>query len=100
MLLVAWKAPSSQRGLFSPTEDEIVATLATSSHDGNAKWSYECTTSGIVRMRDLAPRTFFARVPEGLIQEVLRPSPVTRFFEGGRVSQTLNGVSKTLFDAT
>ena len=28
------------------------------------------------------------------------PSPVTRFFEGGRVSQTLDGVSKTLFDST
>ena len=28
------------------------------------------------------------------------PSPVTRFFEGGGVSQTLYGVSKTLFDST
>ena len=28
------------------------------------------------------------------------PSPATRFFEGGRVSQTLYGVSKTLFDST
>ena len=30
----------------------------------------------------------------------VEPSPVTRFFEGGRVSQTLDGVSKTLFDST
>ena len=28
------------------------------------------------------------------------PSPVTRCFEGGRLSQTLYGVSKTLFDST
>ena len=28
------------------------------------------------------------------------PSPVTQFFEGGRVSQTLDRVSKTLFDST
>ena len=28
------------------------------------------------------------------------PGPVTRFFEGGRVSQTLYGVSKTLLDST
>ena len=28
------------------------------------------------------------------------PGPVTRFFEGGRVSQTLDGVSETLFDST
>ena len=30
----------------------------------------------------------------------LPPSPVSRFFEGGRVSQILDGVSKTLFDST
>ena len=30
----------------------------------------------------------------------LRPSHVTRFFEGGRVSQTLDGVSKALVDST
>ena len=28
------------------------------------------------------------------------PSPVTSFFEGGRVSQTLHRASKTLFDST
>jgi len=28
------------------------------------------------------------------------PSPVTRFVEGGRVSQTLDGGSKTPFDST
>ena len=28
------------------------------------------------------------------------PSPVTLFFEGGRVSQTLDGLSKTLFEST
>ena len=34
------------------------------------------------------------------LHEAVVPSPVTRFFEGGRVSQTLYGVSKTLFDST
>ena len=28
------------------------------------------------------------------------PGPATRFFEGGRVSQTLYGMPKTLFDST
>ena len=28
------------------------------------------------------------------------PSPVTRFIKGGRVCQTLDRVSKTLFDST
>ena len=31
--------------------------------------------------------------------EAYEPSPITRFFEGGRVSQTLDGVSKTLVDS-
>ena len=35
----------------------------------------------------------------GAVRDLL-PSPGTRFFEGGRVSQTLYGVSKTLFDST
>ena len=33
------------------------------------------------------------RLRQRLLQAAL-PSPVTRFFEGGRVSQTLDGVSK------
>ena len=45
---------------------------------------------------------------DGRLPEVVRwdasprvvPSPVTRFFEGERVSQTLYGVAKTLFDST
>ena len=45
-----------------------------------------------------APRRFVARSSERRV--VALPSPVTRFFEGGRVSQTLGGVSKTLFDST
>ena len=39
-----------------------------------------------------------ASLPEPGGDEV--PSPVTQFIEGGRVSQTRDRVSKTLFDST
>ena len=40
------------------------------------------------------------RVAPDILHRARVPSPVTRFFEGGRVSQTLDGMSKTLFDST
>ena len=36
----------------------------------------------------------------GRDEDLRLPSPVTQLFEGGRVSQTLHGVSRTLFDST
>ena len=35
-----------------------------------------------------------------LALQLEEPRPATQFIEGGRVSQTLDGMSKTLFDST
>ena len=57
----------------------------------------------VIRVRVCARRVIAGqRVTAGAGRAAgwIPPSPVTRFFEGGRVSQTLDGVSKTLFDST